>query len=154
MGQELFCYIVSVPREIGVNARTRAKERVRKLAALAKNEREKLCEADNAECDWEELTDDLQQLLQEENGWCVDGEGIVGCIDRLAGFTDADVDRIIDFLLDPASCWDTGWRDDLIEGRRVIVAGGATWGDAPDGPGYRNLIDIYRLGLEETLGIQ
>ena len=102
MGQELFCYLVSVPREISSATRARAKEHVRELAE----------------------------------------------------YTDADVDRIIDFLLNPEGCWDTHWRDELTEGRRVIVCGEATWGDTPGGPGFQMLADLYRLGLEKTLDVR
>lgn len=64
------------------------------------------------------------------------------------------VGGVVTFWNDPRAR-DTAWRFAKVGNKavRIVVAGGTSWGDSPDGEGYELLMEAERLGLLDSLGL-
>ena len=65
------------------------------------------------------------------------------------------VERTIAFWNSPSEK-DTCWRIAKVGDQtlKIVVAGDSTWGDTPDGEGYRLLVDAARLRILDELGLK
>ena len=66
---------------------------------------------------------------------------IVGVREFAAGWSDGRY-RDLSFRIDPEK-----------PGRKVVIAGELSWGDEPDGEGYRMLKKAFALGIAQRLGV-
>jgi hypothetical protein len=66
----------------------------------------------------------------------------------------ADPEELLDEIVE---AWNGGYRDvatkALPNRKQAFWAGGMSWGDSPDGAGYKAMEAAYAYGIFETLGI-
>jgi len=139
VGSSLITIIVSAPDKAPTKAQLKKlRSRLEKIYA----DLEKCTESEEAAPEY--LVDILANTglddLTELHGWVPGPEEIEGLCNNVARMGSGGED----------SPRDTNWA--VIDGRRIIVAGDSTWGDSPDGTGYRTLEVLEQCNLLGVLG--
>lgn len=139
MGAELITYILKGPAELDESKRESAIKLAESVINLARELKAK--GDDVTEKDWQSL-----RLLT--------GCDVEDALDSLAEMRAEEVVR------DVYEAWSENFRD--VNGRydpddgdqKIVVAGELSWGDTPQGAGYRAFDAAAKLGLFEHFGIR
>ena len=103
----------------------------------------------------------LASLLAAEPDWPAPAVSLLQLVDMpgLASLVDNDntdywEDRIVEFI----KFWNTGdYRDAArreYNDKAIVIAGDMSWGDSPDGAGFKALELAFQIGLCHILGIE
>jgi hypothetical protein len=148
MGADFIGMMVVGPRELdkSVEVSNKAAQRLKEfitgfLAIEELNKKVANKELTNEETYQEQLDkvyDETPELLSleemSEGGWCLEYK-----------------DKEMMFVLELLDVWETGSRDSICrwldDDKKVVAAGDMSWGDEPDGFGYRTLKHAEQAGL-------
>lgn len=151
----LLCYMVLIQLPIDLDRMNAAKEFLKKMREQAESLKGYALKFDFNRRQYENCHDvlDILKLMEDhENEWefADDDEDFAETF--LGWATEERLNEILECinLVDPGQ--DMAWRE-LPDGSTILIAGGDSTGDEPDGYGYGCLKDASRFGLFEPLGI-
>jgi DNA-directed RNA polymerase subunit RPC12/RpoP len=148
MGADLTCFIVKGPYKITEDSQKKAAQALLELACKQRADNQYCCE--NCGETWEKKPDDPNDLECPGCGNKHDTDMDV--------MTLADAEDVIrEFCANwpPSDFRDCNYRTDPDDGTQIlVVAGDMSWGDEPDGAGYRYMKRIVYSGVAEILGIR
>jgi len=154
MGADLIVHIAIVPNEITGTMRKNAQNRIDRLLEAA-DKQDKLVLPDR-ELRWEDLLPELQEVGKalEQEGDAYAAEDVTNCI-RGTLREEKLLDNLVDVLTNG------GYRDTVMRPMKpfdrrhhILVCGDMSWGDKPEGEGFRLLSIIYAYGFWQDFEVQ
>lgn len=154
MGADLIGYMGVGPAKLDKKLRDTAVRCAENIVGQARYVLDIFEPAEGEAFNWAEMLvefPELEQRVQATAGYTDEYENT---IDRIA---DLNPEEIVESLF---LVWDGNARDATSrldpddKNKMIIFAGDRSWGDEPDGFGYRTLMDAEALGLADLFGIR